>query len=222
MSKLQAPHDAWQLLAPRLTDSRREKMLQVASNRTRRIKLLLQDVHNPHNVSACIRSAEAFGICDVDVVTLSPKFKPSTVARGVNHWLNIRNFTSVQECADQAHKDGYLIAAGMPCQSSVPMHELSVDKPIAILFGNEHAGVANEWLPYIDLKFTIPMVGVVESLNISVCAAITMQHLTHKAKSTLPKEEYYLDPAAKQNLLNQWICSQVKTWEAECGRLRQK
>lgn len=214
------PSDAWELLSARLTENRKQKMLDVASNRTRHIQLVIQDVHNPHNISACLRSAEAFGVLEAHVVNLNNPFKASTVGRGVHNWLHIHKYSTVKECADYLHSQGMLIAAGMPAQGSKPIDELAIDKPIAILFGNEHAGVSPEWNEYIDIFFTIPMFGFVESMNISVCAALSMQILTHKSRNHLPSEKYNLTQPEQSVLLNEWVCRQITTWEGELKRLR--
>jgi len=198
------PEDFWDVLSPLLTENRRNRLLAAVTKRTEQIRLILQDVHNPHNVSACLRSAEAFGIQNVDVVTLNEPFRASTTAKGVHHWINIKNWQTVDECAQAIKSAGFLIAAGMPTQESVSLHELSIDKPIAILFGNEHAGVSPEWQPHIDIYFTIPMAGLVESMNISVCAAITMHHLTYRLNS-LNHPNRFLAQEKQNILLGHWL-----------------
>lgn len=212
--------DPWQLLSDRLTPGRRDKMLEVAKNRTNYISLIVQDVHNPHNVSACMRSAEAFGVLNIHTVQLKNAFKASTVARGVGHWLNIHTYSDIKSCAESLKSQGYLIAAGMPPQEGVlPLQELPLKNPIAVLFGNEHEGVSPEWEKYCDLRFTIPMRGMVESLNISVSAAITLQNLTQRALSDVNIGSYHLNQGEQRSLLNGWIRQQIPSWQQECERL---
>ena len=222
MNETAYPEDAWKLLSGRLTPQRSQKMQEVAAQRTKHLRLIIQDVHNPHNISACIRSAEAFGIQHVHVVALKNSFKTSTVARGAGNWLSIHKHDSIEDCAESLHKLGYSIAAGMPTQSSSPLHEMDLSKPVAVLFGNEHEGVSPEWKKHIGLYFTIPMVGVVESLNISVSAAITMQHLSHRARMELPAEQYLLSASEQNELLCHWVCSQIPSWETECKVYRER
>lgn len=204
MNEQQLPADSWEVLSPLLTENRRERLLNAVEKRTDHIRLIMQDVHNPHNVSACMRSAEAFGIQNVDVVTLSEPFKASTSAKGVQHWITLQKWADAKSCADHLKKAGYLIAAGMPSQDSVSLHDLPLDKPVAILFGNEHAGVSPEWKDHIDTYFTIPMVGLVESMNISVCAAITMHHLTYRLE-TMAHPARFIDIKRKNDLLGHWV-----------------
>lgn len=218
----ETPPDAWRLLSQRLTESRRERMLAVARERTRHLRLVVQDVHQPHNVSACLRSADAFGLDLVDVVTLKQNFKPSTVARGVDGWLSIKRHTAVKDCVAGLRADGFRLVAGLPRQDARSLYELPAGEKLAVIFGNEHAGIATEWLEHIDYPFTIPMVGMVESLNISVSAAITLAHLTRAARAAVPRDQYFLSSEAQEALLGKWICAQVPSWEAELARLREK
>lgn len=214
------PSDAWALLSPQLTPHRRERMLATVAKRTAHVRLVVQDVHQPHNVSACIRSAEGFGIQNIDVVTLKTKFDTSTVARGVDSWVNIHKHQTIDSCVAKLHEQGYAVAAAFPYGDAVELDELPVDKPIALVFGNEHEGLDVAWRDRADIRFTIPMVGIVESLNISVCAAISMYSVSQRAKKALPPTQYYLSSADQDALLNQWICRQITTYEGQLRRLR--
>ncbi len=213
------PEDAWELLSPSLTEPRRAKLLRAVANRTDRIRLVIQDIHHPHNVSACLRSAEAFGLARVDIVYEKETFRPSTVAKGVAEWLQIKKHDSINTCVADLRKQGFLLAAGYP-SATTSMFDLPVDRPIAVVFGNEHAGVANEWHEHIDIPFTIPMVGLVESLNISVSAAVTLSQLTHKARIELGDAKYLLSDAQRGALLSTWACSQLRSWESQLESLR--
>lgn len=205
-----------------LTPARRERFLNVVGQRTRHIRLVIQDIHEPHNVSACLRSAEAFGVQDCDVVTLKEKFKPSGVARGVNSWLTIRKHLEIAKCVQDLRAAGYKIVAGVPVQTAVPLDQLPVQEPLAVVFGNEHDGIAAEWLDHVDFPFTIPMVGQVESLNISVSAAITLHSLTARSRHAVSTEHYLLGEDAKRRILNEWACNQFRSWPVLLQRLRDK
>ncbi len=220
MSESVIPSDAWSLLSPQLTDSRRARMLSTVAQRTRHVRLIVQDVHQPHNVSACIRSAEGFGIQNIDVVTLHSKFNASSVAKGVDEWVDITKHQTIDQCIDSLHKQGYIVAAAFPHGKALSLDELPVDRPIAVAFGNEHAGLDATWRDKSDVCFTIPMFGIVESLNISVCAAITMHSLISRVRRELPKDLYELSPGEQEALLNKWICRQISSWPQQLPRLR--
>ncbi len=214
------PEDAWRLMQAMLTDQRRDRMLHAAENRTRFVRLVVQDVHDPHNVSACLRSAEAFGVQDVDVVTLQETFRASTVARGVNHWLTVRKHKAIEDCAQALRADGFRIVAGVPKAGAKALDELPLDRPIAVVFGNERDGIDPAWHTHIDEPFTIPMVGMVESLNISVSAAIAVHQLTKSARAKVPPARYFLKEDERNALLCSWICRQIPAWPEVCARLR--
>lgn len=221
MSNVAIPQDAWDLLAPQLTDSRRQRILKTVQQRTRHVRLIVQDVHQPHNVSACIRSAEAFGVQNIDVVTLSHKFDTSSVARGVDEWVDISKHDSVKACVTNLQSQGYVVAAAFPHGQAVSLANLPVDKPIAVAFGNEHAGLDSAWRDLADMCFTIPMFGIVESLNISVCAAITLHDLTSRARQSVDPKTFYLSQPEQTELLNRWICRQISSWPLQLPRLRE-
>jgi tRNA (guanosine-2'-O-)-methyltransferase len=185
------------------------RMQQVAAERTNFLRLVIQDIHHEHNVSACLRSADAFGIARVDVVTLHESFKPSTAAKGVEQWLILQRYRQIEACADDLRAQGFALAAGYPDAGSVPLHALPLDRPLAIVFGNEHDGVDDAWKEHLDYRFTIPMVGMVESLNISVSCAITLQALRFRLESS--HADFKLSGEEQAQLLNHWAARQRQT-----------
>jgi tRNA (guanosine-2'-O-)-methyltransferase len=216
------PADAWELLSPRLSEARRERMLRVASQRTRHLRLVLQDVFDPHNVGACLRSAEAFGILCCDQVNLYQKFgKISTVSRGADQWLEVRRFTDLELYIQGLQERGFKVAAAYPPGGdTMPLAELPLDEPLAVVFGNEREGLHKAWQNRVDYRFTIPMYGMVESFNISVSAALTLHSLSERCRAELPAETFLLDAAAQKRLLDQWICRHSQRPEDELARLR--
>lgn len=200
----------WDLHSERLTEERRKKMQSTAEARTDRICLVLQDVQNPHNISACVRSADAFGIQNVHVIDRENMFKKSTVSKGVDRWLDIHKYKDIASCVKSLKEKSYKILAAMPNPDNcTTLYEIPLDEKIAILFSNEHEGLSEDFKPYIDAYFTIPMVGMVESLNISVCAAIAMNHIRERAKISWGKE-FFLNKEEKTRILDQWVKKQFR------------
>lgn len=218
------PEDLWEIVSGQLTAERKQKMETTAQGRTERLSLVLQDVHHPHNISACMRSAEAFGVLNVDVVTRKEPFSPTSVARGVSRWLNIKTHDEIAACARSLHERSYRIAAAMPDpQKGRNLYELPIDQPLAVLFCNEHEGMSEEWRPHVDYFFTIPMVGMVESLNISVSAAITIHEIMRRYQRELKGESILISPSQQKALLNSWIAEQYPTnWRELYRRLSTK
>lgn len=220
------PKDAYQILKHRLTATRCSRMEAVVNQRTRAVRLVIQDIHDPHNVAACMRSAEAFGIQNVDVVTVKQRTRPSKVGRGVHGWLTVGTYDNVESCVRDLRSDGYKIAAGVPSQDAASLSSLARTplrgrSKIAVVFGNEHEGISPAWHSQIDLPFTIPMVGMVESLNISVSAAITMHQLTEAYRQAWSPEDYLLSHDERQELLSLWATRTMRNWPEELRRLRE-
>lgn len=172
----------WESYAQRLTPERRRRMEAVARRRQHDVRLVIHDIQHPHNVSACLRSAEAFGVQQVDVVLEKemPVYRRSSVSKGVQRWLTIRNWREPGELIATLKKDGFRICAAFPAQDSVSLADIPVDQPIALVFGNEMEGLGTAWQDQADLKFHIPMLGFVESLNISVAAAVSLYTVTSR------------------------------------------
>ncbi len=214
--------DTWELIKQRLTPERWHRIERVARQRSEHVRLMIQDVHDPHNISACLRSADAFGLKSVDVITLYQKFQRSTASRGAGQWLSISRWRDVQSCVSHLREKNYRIAAGFPDCDAMTIDELPIDKPIAVLFGNEHKGVSADWLPHVDYRFTIPMFGMVESLNISVSAALTMHALTSRARQTIPASDYYLSQSCAERLACLWVLKRLKSPETELAKWRER
>ncbi len=217
----ESPSDAWALLSPQLSPQRRARMERVAHMRTDYVRLALQDVHDPHNIGACLRSAEAFGIQNVDLINAYQKFaKASSVGRGARYWLDIHKFTSIDIYCHELKKRGYRLAAAYPGDGQIPLNAIPVDQPLALVFGNEHAGLDGGWLPHIDYRFSIPMYGMVESFNISVSVALSLFDLQQRCRAAVPAGRFLLPTGDQQKLLNRWACQQSHDAARELARLR--
>ena len=220
------PADAWELLRTQFTETRITKMEQTARERTLALRLIVQDIYQPHNISACLRSADAFGVQLVDVVNgvngarVRKNFKPSTVTKGGHKWLSLRRYNSVAACAERVKEQGYVLAAGYPDHDATPLSEVPLDRPIALVFGNEHAGVSDEWKPHLDYKFTIPMVGMVESLNISVSCAISL--FTLRQRMFESDSSRLVTQGEVDQILNAWAYDGVSEAEAQLDYYRGK
>jgi tRNA (guanosine-2'-O-)-methyltransferase len=163
-----------------LVPERRERIDAVARNRTRDIVIVLERVMNAHNISAVLRSADAFGIQEIiyigDELNLA-----QGISLGSEQWLTIRKFSSTAD-ALSALTEYQLVVLRSPLSESgvsqekinVPVFQLPFQKKLALIFGNEHKGVSEEIFERADLLAHIPMLGFVESFNISVAAAITL------------------------------------------------
>ncbi len=195
------------VLSQFVTPQRMQRMQHVLEHRTRHISVVLENIYQPHNASAVLRSCDAFGIQDVHVIQQHNTFSPNEdIALGSSKWLTLhRHKQTSLRVYDTLRSKGYRIVATALNKHATKLHELVVDKrPIALAFGNELHGLSHEAIEKADEVMYIPMVGFVESFNISVSVAIVLSHVvsklqdTHKLIWQLPKDE-------RQAVLLQWL-----------------
>ena len=168
-----------------LTDSRKERFLQVLANRTNHFTIALEDVYQLHNTSAVMRSCEVFGIQELNVVEQKfGKRIDTQIAMGAQKWVDINRFNTMENCMDALREKGYQIIATTPHNDSCMLHEFDITKKSAIFFGTEKEGLSKEIIDQADGYLKIPMVGFTESLNISVSAAIIIQDITTRLRQS--------------------------------------
>jgi len=159
-----------------VSERRAEKFRRVLEFRQSDLTVVLENIHDPHNVSAILRSCDAVGVLRVELLYTQEKFprigrKSSSSA---NKWLDRRKHTSVAECYACLRQEGFRIFATRLGESARPLYDLDLHSPTALVFGNEHRGVSDEAARLADGNFHIPMVGMIQSLNVSVAAAVAL------------------------------------------------
>ena len=181
------------------------RMYDVLNQRTHYIALLLEAVDDGHNQAAILRSADAFGIQKVNIVTGRAPFQPSRkVTQGAHKWLTINRYPDILTAIRSAQREGYQVLASHLAAEAVPVTEVDLSRPTVFLFGNEHDGVSSEALQEADGNFVIPMYGFVQSFNVSVACAITLSIVTQKARR-LKGEQYFLTDEEKRKLYRHWL-----------------
>ncbi|WP_203258552.1 TrmH family RNA methyltransferase [Hyunsoonleella ulvae] len=168
-----------------LTENRRNKFAKVLAQRTKHFTVAIEDVYQLHNTSAVIRSCDVFGIQDVNIIEeQNTKRIDREIAMGAQKWVDLNRYNSVKSCITDLKQNGYQIVATTPHINDCDLQDFDVTKKSCIFFGRETEGLSDEVLNAADSYLKIPMVGFTESLNISVSAAIILQHITSKLKST--------------------------------------
>lgn len=199
-----------------VSEKRKATFHQVLEERTRHFTVVLEDIFQPHNSSAVIRSCDIFGVQDIHVIQNKYSSKVSRhVAKGSQKWLDIKKYnqsaTNTQDCLDALRNDGYQIIATTPHNESCYLHEFDITKKSAFVFGVEKEGVSEYTMNQADGFLKIPMVGFTESLNISVAAAIILQDVTTKLRaSNIP---WKLSKQEKELLYFEWIQKSIKSIE---------
>lgn len=197
-----------------VSDKRKETFHRVLEQRTRHFTVVLEDIFQPHNSSAVIRSCDIFGLQDVHIIQNKYSSKVSRhVAKGSQKWLDIKKYnkssTNTQDCLDALRKEGYQIIATTPHNESCVLHEFDITKKSAFVFGVEKAGVSEYTMNQADGFLKIPMVGFTESLNISVAAAIILQDITTKLRAS--DIDWKLSEKEKEVLYADWVQKSIKS-----------
>lgn len=168
-----------------ISENRKQRFLDVLTNRTKHFTIAVEDVYQMHNTSAVMRSCEVFGIQELNIIEQKySKTIDKQIALGAEKWVDIKEFSSNKTCIDELRSRGYQIIATTPHNESCFLHEFDITKPSALFFGTEKEGLSEDVMNHADGYLKIPMVGFTESLNISVSAAIIIQDLTNRLRNS--------------------------------------
>lgn len=200
-----------------ISENRKQRFLDILSNRTKHFTIAVEDVYQMHNTSAVMRSCEVFGIQELHVV--EQKFGKSIdkqIAMGAQKWVDIKEHPSSISCIEALRKKGYQIIATTPHNDSCTIENFDISKPSALFFGTEKEGLSTEVLQQADGFLKIPMVGFTESLNISVSAAIIIQDITNRLRNS--KIKWQLTDAEIIEKRLDWTRKSIKDIENVEGR----
>lgn len=205
-----------------ISENKRSKFDVIIKNRTRYITVVLEDIYQPHNASAVLRSCDCFGIQDVHIIENQNEYEVNEdIALGSSKWLNLIKYNGHENntpAAIQQLKDrGYRIVATTPHKDDVDLQQLNLNKgPIALVFGTELRGLTNDGLALADEYMKIPMYGFTESFNISVSAALCLFYLTEKLRSS--PIDWQLSYEEQVEVKTNWIRQVIK----KCELIEQK
>lgn len=194
-----------------MTEKRTEKIKQVLNHRQQGI-VVLEDIHDPHNAAAVLRSVDAFGFQTVYFIFEKEKaYNPKRIGKqssaSANKWLTIEKFSSTKDCYDKLKSEGFVIYA-TTLESKEPLNLYAplptLGPKIALVFGNEHAGISEYARDHADYHLYIPMQGFVQSFNISVSVALTLGEVTRK-RTEEGMEKYLLEEDQKEQLSSVWM-----------------
>ena len=191
---------ASQLFSPH----KRQLFDKLVLNRTRHICVVLEDIFQPHNASAVLRSCDCFGVQDVHVVENHNKYAPnSDVTMGSDKWVDFYKHPDILQTYDQLRQNGYRIIATLPHENDTLITQLDISQPTALVFGTELTGLSQEAIDHADGYVKVPMYGFTESFNISVCAALSLFYLTERMRAN-PSIHWQLSPLEQITLKLYW------------------
>ena len=206
--------DVISVLSGLVTEKRLNRIEEILAQRMRYFAVGLEDIYQPQNASAVLRSCECFGIQDVHIIENYNSYRINPmVVKGSDKWLTINRYNQSENNSDEAVKrlktEGYRIVATSLNMKTVYLADFDVAHgKFAIIFGNEHQGVSEYILENADEYLKIPMFGFTQSLNLSVSAGIIISQLTQKIRNSTVK--WQLTPEEKEFLLAEYLKNSVK------------
>lgn len=200
-----------------VTENRMEKFNTIINHRTRHITLALEDIYQPHNASAVLRSCECFGIQDIHIIENKNKYHVNPdVALGSSKWLTLKHYNktedNTEECIKSLKKGGYRIIATSSHKDDFDIDKIPLDQKIALFFGTEMHGLSDVALSMADAFVKIPMYGFTESFNISVSAAICLFSITSRLRNS--DIAWQLTGKEKDEIKLQWLRNSIRDSEA--------
>jgi tRNA (guanosine-2'-O-)-methyltransferase len=202
------------ILSPHMTERRRGEIEEVLDGRTLNVAVVVDGMVDLGNVSAIMRSAEAFGIQTIHAIDTSKAFKRSRrTTRGADKWIDRHRWEDPHACFDRLRHDGFVILVADASPASVPLSEADLTGKVALVFGNERDGVSSETSDLVDGSIRITMDGFVESLNVSVAASIVL-HEAHRQRGVRYGRNGDLLPVDRDRIRAVWYLKSVRESEA--------
>ncbi|HEU4470409.1 MAG TPA: RNA methyltransferase [Flavisolibacter sp.] len=190
-----------------MTNERRERITAVLSKRQNDLTVVLENVFDPHNISAVMRSCDAVGIQEIYVLnTKIPRHKKwgARSSSSAAKWLTIHQFDSNEDCFARLRERYGTILTTHLSGDAVSLYQTDLTRSTALVFGNEHAGVSEEVRGLADGNFIIPQLGMIRSLNISVACAVSLYEAFRQKQAAGHYNVQKLSDAEYNDLSNQW------------------
>ncbi len=189
-----------------MTEKRLNKFKEVISKRQKYLTLVLENLHDAHNVSAIMRSAESTGIDKIYLIYNAEEKFPrisKVSSASAKKWVEVIKYDSVKKCFADLKKQKYKILSTHMEESrkNLSLYDIDLTKKTALVFGNEHRGVSEEAKLLSDGNFLIPMVGMVQSLNVSVSVAVCIyEAMRQRINAGMYSKSAYTAKELKQKL----------------------
>lgn len=188
------------------SQKRIEKITRVLSLRQPTLNVVLENIHDPHNVSAIFRTCDAVGVPKVSLlynVEPFPRIGKKSSASAFK-WVDKERFTTVDDCYSSLRNKGFKIYTTALDENAVSLFDLDFTEDVAIVMGNEHRGASEEAMKQADRTFYIPMLGMVQSLNVSVATAVVLYEVLRQREIKGMYKDSCYDEKQLQELIDNW------------------
>jgi tRNA (guanosine-2'-O-)-methyltransferase len=190
-----------------MTPERTEKLLRVLKNRQSNLTVVMENVQDPHNISAVMRTCDAVGIQDLYILnTKIPRHEKfgAKSSSSAAKWLTLHQFENIEECFFDLRKNYETILTTHLASDAVSLYDINFTKSIALVFGNEHDGVSEQVRNLADGNFIIPQMGIIRSLNISVACAVSIYEALRQKTVAGQYNQASLPEQRMNDLMNHW------------------
>jgi len=196
-------------LAPLLTAERIARIDQVLAQRLGSVVTVVEDTYDPHNAAATIRTTEAIGLGELHVVESEHRFSiAGGITRGANRWIELYRWPSVEAVMTALRARGFRVFATLPGAPHT-VDDVDVTAPLAVAFGNEHAGLSPAAVAACDGALGVPMFGFTESFNLSVTVALAMSRIAARRRAAIGSPGD-LDEPRRRELRARWFALKIR------------
>ncbi len=196
--------------------ARKEKFEKVVAQRQLDLTVVLENVHDPHNIGAVLRSCDSVGIHEIFILYTNSELTEKNLtagkssSSGARKWVDVHYFTDVKKCFKEIKKRYKTVLCTHLSQDAIGLYDLDLTQSVALFFGNEHDGVSEEALKHCDGNFMIPQMGMVKSLNISVACAVS---LYEAARQRMKKGNYKSNISENETQRMELLADYIKRHE---------
>jgi tRNA (guanosine-2'-O-)-methyltransferase len=191
------------------TSRRQQRIERAVARRQPDLSVVLEDIHDPHNVSAVLRSCDAVGVLRVHLVyvveTPPTKSFARTTSGSAAKWIEIVRHDSIEGCYERLRADGQRILATALEPGTVDLYETDLTGPVALVFGNEMRGVSEAGITGADGLISLPMLGMIQSLNISVACAISLYEAMRQRRLAGRYDQPSMDDVTRRSMVEDWL-----------------
>jgi len=195
-----------------LLERRLERFKKVIAKRQLDIAIVLENVHDKHNIGAVLRSCDSIGVQHVYIVNTDPrlqnpeKYEQLSTSSGAAKWITLHYFEDVDSAVKELRESFGTIITTHLNSDSKSLYSIDFNSSFALVFGNEHEGVSDELLSHADYNVVIPQKGMVQSLNISVaCAVCLFEIFRQRDEKAAYDQPFNQNVLAQQKLLEEWV-----------------
>ena len=201
-----------------MSPERYQRLKKTLDNRQLDLTVVMENVHKPHNFAAIVRSCEAVGVAQAHAMVRDGRMsKHIHTSAGSSKWVNVDSYNDIDEPFNKLRTQGYQLLTAHLDDSAVDFREVDYTKPTAIVMGSELHGISDHAAEMADQSIVIPMMGLTESLNVSVATALILFEAQHQRQAVGMYDTCQIDPDTYTKTLFEWCYPDIAQYCREKG-----